>query len=258
MTIGFIGTGALTGAIVTGLGSVADGSASVLLSPRNAEIAAGLAARYPDVQVADDNQAVLDQCDTVMLAVRPQVAHEVLPRLQFRSGHHVITLIGVLSREEIAGMVAPVTRVTKAVPMPMIAHGLGATLVCPPDLETAEVFGRLGQVIEVEDPAELDALTVATATFATYFKYLETIQRWLEDHGVAPPAARNYLSTLFKALAAAPEVATDADFMQLAQEYATRGGLNEQVVRNLTDENVFGLLRQSLDAVHRRITESPK
>jgi len=68
------------------------------LSPRNEEIAAELAARYPDVRIASDNQAVLDECDTVMLAVRPQIAHEVLPQLRFRREHHLISLIATLPR----------------------------------------------------------------------------------------------------------------------------------------------------------------
>ena len=46
MKLGFIGTGALASAIVTGLKSAPDSSASVLLSPRNEEIAADLASRY--------------------------------------------------------------------------------------------------------------------------------------------------------------------------------------------------------------------
>jgi len=150
----------------------------VLLSPRNEDIAASLAARYRDVRVAADNQAVLDDCDTVMLAVRPQLAQQVLSELQFRRGHHVISLIATLSREEIATLTAPAERVTKALPMPMIAHRLGATIVCPPDPGVVALFGRLGKVIEVENSSEFDALSVATATYASYFKYLDTIHVW--------------------------------------------------------------------------------
>lgn len=254
MNIGFIGTGALTAAIVTGLGNTADASPSIWLSPRNRKIAADLANRYPHVQVATDNQTVLDQSDTIVLAVRPQVAHEVLPPLRFRRDHHVITLIGVLSREQIADMVAPAERVVKALPMPMIAHGMGGTLICPPDPVTAGFFGRIGEVIEVDDSDEFDALSVASATFATYFKYLETIQRWLEAHDVASPAARHYITALYEALAAAPKVAPDADFMHLAKEYATRGGINEQVARSLSDAKVFDTFAASMDAVYQRIT----
>ncbi|KFC69382.1 pyrroline-5-carboxylate reductase [Bosea sp. LC85] len=256
MKLGFIGTGALTSAIVTGLKSDPDNSMSVVLSPRNEDIAASLASRYRDVRVAPDNQAVLDACDTVMLAVRPQLAHDVLPELRFRRDHHVVSLIATLSRETIAALTAPAGQVTKALPMPMVAHRQGATIMCPPDPGMAALFGGLGKVIEVENSSEFDALSVATATFATHFTYLDTIHRWLEDHGVAKPQARDYVASLFKALAAAPETNPDADFMHLAEEYATRGGINEQVLRALTEHRVFDVFSGSLDDVHRRISAS--
>lgn len=254
MKLGFIGTGALTAAILTGLKSAADNTVSVLLSPRNQEIAAGLALRFSDVRVAPDNQAVLDSCDTIMLAVRPQIAHEVLSGLQFRRDHHVVSLIATLSREEITVLIAPVEQVTKALPMPMIAHRQGATIICPPDRRMAAFFGRLGKVIEVDDPSEFDALSVVTATFASYFKYLDTSHGWLKQHGVADARARDYIVTIFKALAKAPETAPELGFMDLAEDYATRGGLNEQVLRELTARNVFEAFAESLDGVHRRIS----
>ena len=44
--------------------------------------------------------------------------------------------------------------------------------------------------------------------------------------------------------------------MHLAQEYATRGGINEQILRELTDRKLFEAFAESLDGVHRRITAS--
>ena len=256
MKLGFIGTGALASAIVTGLKSAPDSSASVLLSPRNEEIAADLASRYPDVRVASDNQAVLDDCDTVMLAVRPQIAHDVLQQLQFRSDHHVVSLIATLSRQEIAALIAPVAHVTKALPMPMVAYRQGATIIYPPDPAMAALFERLGKVIEVENSGEFNALSVATATFATYFKYLDTIHTWLKNHGVADAKARDYVVALFKALGNAPEKTPDAGFTLLAKDYATRGGINEQVLREMMARGVFDAFAESLEGAHRRITAS--
>ena len=256
MKLGFIGTGALTSAIVTGLKSVADNDVPVVLSPRNEAIAADLAARFADVRIAADNQAVLDACDTIMLAVRPQIAPDVLRGLRFRPDHRVISLIATLSLEEIAALVSPAERVTKALPMPMVAQRQGPTIIYPPDPDVVTFFARFGKAFAVKDVAEFDALSVATATFATYFKYLDTLHGWLQGHGVADPAARDYVGALFKALAQAPEAAPNADFMHLAQEYATRGGINEQVLRELTDRKLFEAFAESLDGVHRRITAS--
>lgn len=256
MKLGFVGTGALTAAIVTGLKSIGDNSVSVLLSPRNEEIAASLAARFEDVQVAADNQAVLDGSDTVMLAVRPQVAHEVIPSLRFRPDHRVVSLIATLSLKEIATLVAPAHRLIKALPMPMIASRQGATIICPPDKDVAAFFGKLGKAIEVENAHEFDALSVVTATYASFFKYLDTIHAWLKTQGVDDLKGRDYIATLFKALANAPDSSPDAGFMHLSQEYATRGGINEQILRQLTNAGLFDTFTQSLDAVHKRIMAS--
>jgi len=253
MKLGFVGTGALSAAIVTGLKSLPGETTPVVISPRNEAIAADLAARYPDVRVAVDNQAVLDQSDTVMLAVRPQIAREVLGELRFRKDHHVVSLIATIPREEIGSLAAPATHVTKALPMPMIARLQGATLVCPPDPVVAAFFGRLGGVIEVEDQAEFDALTVVTATYASYFKYLDTIHAWVRGQGVADDKARDYITSIYKALANAPDTAPGGDFMHLSRDYATRGGINEQVLRELTERGTFDAFAESLGRVHRRI-----
>ncbi|MDX8531318.1 pyrroline-5-carboxylate reductase [Mesorhizobium sp. VK25A] len=254
MKLGFVGTGALSSAIVTGLKSLPGETTPVVISPRNEEIAAELAARYPDVRIAADNQAVLDQCDTVMLAVRPQIAHEVLRELRFRKDHHVVSLIATISREEIAGLVALAAQVGKALPMLMIARLQGATIICPPDPIVAVFFGRLGGVIEVEDQNEFDALSVVTATYASYFRYLDTIDDWVRGQGVADEKSRAYITSIYKALANAPDTAPDEDFMHLSQNYATRGGINEQMLRELTERGTFEAVTDSLRRVHRRIT----
>lgn len=257
MKLGFIGTGALTSAIVTGIKSVALDPVPILVSPRSEKIAAALASRFPDVRIAADNQAVLDECDAVMLAVRPQVAREVLSALRFRPDHHVISLIATVSREDVAVLTAPAGQVTKALPMPMVAHGQGPTIIFPPDPKIAALFDRLGKAIEVESASEFDALSVATATFATFFKYLDTVHSWLRQHGVPDARAHDYLATLFAALGNAPAKTPDVSFMRLAEEeYATRGGINEQVLRELTDKGMFNAIGESLDGVHRRILKS--
>jgi pyrroline-5-carboxylate reductase len=87
MKLGFVGTGAITSAIVTGLNASDAGRDSILVSPRNAEVAAALTAKFPNVAVAESNQAVLDGSDVVILAIRPQVTVEVLSDLKFRPDH---------------------------------------------------------------------------------------------------------------------------------------------------------------------------
>lgn len=253
MTLGFIGTGALTSAIVTGLKSFGDDSTAVIVSPRNEEIANALAARFADVRIAADNQAVLDGAETIMLGVRPQIAHDVLTQLRFRSDHKIVSLIATLSLEEIATLVAPAAQITKALPMPMIALRQAATIVLPSDPATTAFFAKLGKVIEIDDAREFDALSVVTATYATYFRILDTIHGWLKKHGVPEARGRDYIVSIYKALSNAPDTMPDADFTHLSADYATRGGINEQVLRDMTSHNAFDILSAALDSVHKRI-----
>lgn len=253
MALGFIGTGALTSAIVTGLRSSGQPCVPIWLSPRNRTIAGDLAARYDDVHVAADNQAVVDNCTTVFIALRPTVVSDVLRVMRFRAEQHVISLVTMASLEEIAALVLPARRVTKALPIPAVAYRQGATIVHPPDREVAQLFSPLGEVVDVASAAEFKTLSVATATFATYFKYLETIEGWLTAQGIEGPKARRYLAALFKGLASGPEHANDESFAQLASHYATPGGLNEQVLGEFESHRAFDVLFAALDRVRDRI-----
>src|SRR3546814_1446192 len=96
--LGFIGTGTIAAAIVEGL--ALSGEEPILLSPRNADIEARLSDRFSHVGVANDNQAVFDQSDPVLLAGRPQIAESVLEYLKFRPDHPISSLIAI-GREHI-------------------------------------------------------------------------------------------------------------------------------------------------------------
>jgi pyrroline-5-carboxylate reductase len=96
MKLGFVGTGAITSAIVTGLGSGVAERHSIRLSPRNAGIAAALAHRFPGVSIASSNQDVLDNSEVVVLAIRPQIAEKIILELRFRPDHCAISIAVVL------------------------------------------------------------------------------------------------------------------------------------------------------------------
>ena len=75
---GVLGVGSIATAIVTGLCDGVVEPPEILLSPRNAERAAELAARFPSVRVAMDNQQVVDDSDVVVVCLLPTHAAEVL------------------------------------------------------------------------------------------------------------------------------------------------------------------------------------
>jgi pyrroline-5-carboxylate reductase len=252
MTLGFVGTGAITAAIVTGLNSGDGPRHNIRLSPRNADVATGLASRFDNVTVCGSNQEALDTSDAVVLAVRPQVAEEVLSGLHFLSGQIVISLVAGFSVRRIADLVSPARRIWRAIPLPSVARRRSPIAVYPAGGPAAELFAPLGQVFEIETEDHLNVFSAATSTMAAYFGFAGHIAAWVARKGVPEQQGREYLAQMFAGLSDAGQEASQRSFEDLAVAHATPGGLNEQVLRDLTDRGVFDTLAQALDSVHRR------
>jgi pyrroline-5-carboxylate reductase len=141
--IGFVGTGRITEAMVRGLKRSALADRPILLSPRSVEVGARLAL-LPRVTVAASNQAVLDGAGLVILAVRPQIAAEVLQGLRFRQDHQVISLIAGLDHGLI-GQMTGVSSVCRAIPLPFVETCQDATPVFPPHPEALARFYADGE-----------------------------------------------------------------------------------------------------------------
>jgi pyrroline-5-carboxylate reductase len=134
MQLGFIGSGEITLSIVTGLSSSGVAPHSIWLSPRNSAVAHGLANRFHGISVASCNQEVLDHSATIVIAVRPSAARDVLSELAFRPDHRVISLVSALSLRSLSELVAPAVRIARAVPLPSAAKQLSPTAIYPPPI----------------------------------------------------------------------------------------------------------------------------
>ena len=256
MKLGFIGTGHITTAIVTGLLTAPRPPRRVIVSPRNAAHAAALAARFPRVAVADGNQQVVDACDRLFLAVRPQVAREVLRSLRFRPEQRVVSLIAAISVAEIGHLVAPATAILRAVPLPSVARHLGPIAMYPPDPGIAEIFARIGTAVEVAEERQFDALWAVTALIAPYYALLGRTSTWAAAAGLDAGLANRYLGALFHALAVDAVATGERGFAALTEAAQTPGGLNEQALRQLSEAGWYDALAEALDGILARIAGS--
>jgi pyrroline-5-carboxylate reductase len=252
MRLGFIGAGSIASAVIDGLCAAPHPPDHVLVSPRNAGKAAALAARHACVTIAHDNQAVLDGSDRVVLAVRPQIAREVLASLRFRADHHVLSLIAILPLRELAPLVAPALSVVRAVPLPSAARRVGPIAFTPADQGTEALLQKIGTPLAVASESEFESLWTLTSLIAPYFNVVATASSWAKAQGVPDVTADRYASVMFHALSMllADE---HADPTELAREAQTRGGLNEQVLQEWTAAGAYTALGASLDRIRARL-----
>jgi len=243
MRLGFLGTGHITAAMVTGLGP---SDHRMWLSPRNAEIAADLARRFSHVAVAASNQDVLDQSDVIILALPPKTAPGIIAALRFRADHRTISVISGFPMKAIAAVVAPATGIARAVPLPSVAERAGPTAIYPPDPTAAALFDSLGTTIPVESEDHFEAFCTVTAAIASYLAFSDAVASWLNRKGVPDTTAIDYTRAMFRGV---------INGKASAEQHATPGGINEQLLRHLERAGVFERLREGLDAVCRSVLE---
>jgi pyrroline-5-carboxylate reductase len=253
MTYGIIGVGAIAAAIVTGLCEGSSDAPAIVLSPRSADRAAELAARFPTVRVARSNQEVIDGSAVVLLCIRPQ-DRAVLVQLKFSAQHAIVSMMAGVSVDALGTVVAPARNIARAIPLPSVATREGATPIFPPTPAARELFDRLGRSIEIPNAVAFEATSASTATVAAHFEYLNAISRWLVTQGVSESAARCQVAATFAGLAAQLR-GQEPDFANLARDHATRGGINEQFLGVLEQARVFDAVDVGLNRVLQRLTK---
>lgn len=251
---GFVGAGEITAAIVEGLNADGADPPAVFLSPRGRRIGHELASRFPNVQVCDSNQDVLENATSIVLAVRPPIARAVLAELSFRPQHVVMSAMAGVRLERLQDWTSPAGRIVRVIPLPQAARGQSLTVMYPDSAVARELFGRVGGVLVPSEERTLDAFSAATATFAAHLDYLTTIANWLVDHGVDHDAATAYTTHIFGQLGQSLLVSTDS-LATLTEKHMTQGGINEQLMTDLRSDGVPDVVRRALDRILSRLRE---
>lgn len=250
--VGVVGVGTIAVALVDAIAGGPHGAdVSFALSPRSANRGAGLAARHPLASVLDDNQAVVDAADVVLLGVLPGQVRDVCAGLRFREDQTVVSLAAGWPPSVLAGLVAPAARVCQLIPLPMVTLHVGPIVMHPVLEDVSRLLDGCGEIVGVPEERDIIALSCASATMSTFFELQQTTIDWLVDQGFDQEAGRRYLTALFEGLAREAVLAPAEQGPRLAVEHETPGGLNEQVRTALTDRGSFDELRAVLTRMHR-------
>jgi pyrroline-5-carboxylate reductase len=174
--IGFIGGGNMASALIRGLlSSHAAAPTSIRASDVNESRRDELVVKF-GIDATDDNSAVAEWADVIVIAVKPQIVDRVLTPLAagVRDGDLVVSIAAGVPLEAIEARLPGGTRVIRAMPNTAAIALAGATAVAPgthatkADIEVAKsLFSAVGRCV-VLDESLLDAVTGLSGSGPAY------------------------------------------------------------------------------------------
>ena len=250
-SIGFLGVGTISEAMVRAMAAREGASDLLLLSPRSADRVERLAEEFVQCQRMDSNQDVVDASDIVVLGMRPQQVDEALAGLRFRDDQVIASLIAGTPPSGMAPLVAPAHRVCQLIPLPAIALRRGPLVISPPFPEVVTALEGLGEIVTLEDESLIRTLSCASAFMSTYYEMQNALIDWITAQGIDEATASRYVRAELDGLAAVGWATPDADRGDLPLEHQTKGGLNERVRARLIEIGWFDDLVGAIDGVYR-------
>ena len=252
MKLGFIGAGNIGSAIITGISTCSTPPEKILVFDPDIKKCRALEQRFEQVEALSSNQEVLNNADCVFLCVLPQIAPQVLLPLDFRKEHLVVSVIAVRSISEIKEYVSPAVEVIRAVPLPPIAKHSGPLIYYPAHDKISELFSGTAHAIPVTREEDLIVLSAITGLIAPYYSLVHSIALWAASCGVDEKVATEYSLAMFEAQSL-QAIENNLELKELIEEVATPGGLNEQALRYVNNQNGFEPFLGALDVLLQRL-----
>ena len=253
MKIGFIGTGKITSAVVTGISRSSIKYNKILISSRNKIISRNLKRSFKKISVIKDNQKIIDESNWVFLSVTPIVGKKIIKDLKFKSNQTIISFISTISLVDLKKMIKVKSNIVRAIPLPPISLKKGPVPVCPPNKKVKDFFDKIGSTIEIKDEKLSINFWSISGMMASYYEILRVMASWLSKKGVKKKEAQKYISSLFLALSEDAVVNSKKDFKFLVKDSQTPKGLNQQGLKEMSKKRTFKSITETLNIIHKRL-----
>jgi pyrroline-5-carboxylate reductase len=255
MKLGFIGTGKIAFAVITGICNSTISFNKILVSPRNKLIAKKLKKKFKKVTVAKNNQEIVSTCDWIFLSITPTIGKKIIKKLNFKSKQIIISFISTITLLQLKEAIKVKAKIVRAIPLPPISLKKGPIPICPPNKRVKLFFDKIGTTIEIKDEKSSINFWSTSGMMAPFYELLRVTIDWLVKRGVKRSNAQKYVTSLFLALSEDAVTNSKKDLKYLVKESQTPKGLNEQGVKELTKAGFYKSLEKTLNSIHERLSK---
>lgn len=255
MKLGLIGTGIIGEAFVRGLLTAGNFAGEIFVSKRSEERSARLSADFDQVTVMNSNQEIVEQSDTIILAVLPEQTESVMRELSFTADQIILSIVSSITLKSLAEWGAPCEKIFRGIPLPPIENGIGPFPICPPSPELDSLLSSVGTVVSLENEDQFLSIAVGSAMMAMFYEMVATTAEYMETAGLPAAPAAQYATSMMHALADTAMNVDEKELHQLSQTCLTPGGLNEQVLFGLRDAGWYQTLKVEMKGIEDRLSK---
>jgi len=255
MKLGFIGTGKITSAVITGICSSNISYKKIIISHRTKSVAQKLKKRFKKITISNNNQEIINSCDWIFLSVTPIVGEKIIKNLKFKSNQIIISFISTITLAQLKKAIKVKAKIIRAIPLPPISLKKGPVPICPPNKKVKDFFNKIGTTVEIKNEKSSINFWSTSGMMAPFYELLRVMTDWLVKRGVKRNDAQKYITSLFLALSEDAVVNSKKDLKYLVKESQTPKGLNEQGVKELTKAGFYKSLEKTLNSIHKRLNK---
>ena len=261
--LGFIGAGNMALAIADGVVKAGLYSGAEIIASDVAEDRRELFANQTGASVTDKNDEVMTQADVVVLAIKPQLAKEVLGGLAgLASGEQIIvSIVAGVSTKAIENLLGAETVVVRVMPNLAILAGAGMTAISKGAKANdghvkmvEKLFESCGKTVLVEEE-QMHAVTAVSGSGPAYFFYfVEAMIEAGKQAGLSQEQA-NLLAKQTALGAAKSLLESDKSPAQLRQAVTSKGGTTAAALEIMEKDKVREIIGRAVAAAVKRSEE---
>ena len=255
MKLGFIGTGKIAASVITGICNSDISFKKIIISPRNKSISKKLKKKFKKVNIAENNQEIVNKCNWVFLSVTPTIGKKIIKDLRFKTNQTIISFISTITLAQLKKAIKVKTTIVRAIPLPPISLKKGPVPICPPNKKIKDFFNKIGTTVEIKNEKSSINFWSISGIMASFYELLKVMTDWLVKRGVKRNDAQKYITSLFLALSEDAVANSKKDLKHLVKDSQTPKGLNEQGVKELTKAGFYKSLEKTLNSIHKRLNK---
>jgi len=249
MNVGFIGTGEIAEALIEGITGQGH---KMYVSNRSHSRSQRLSEEYTEV-IACENDEVCSSSEIIFICLMAPAARDILPKLNFRADHQIISVMAHINRDELKSYCLPAKNVCITIPLPFVAKGGCPLPVYPHSDALRALYGANNSIIVLENPDHIAPHFVISAMLSPVFSLFDLASKWLGSKTGNDLQSEIYLTHLFKGYLDFMPDRERERFAAALHSLSTEGGLNSTLKAHMQEKGTYSALSDGLALLEKRL-----